>query len=113
MSLANFYIPNKKFWWPVILPLAFFLVFLGMRPPVLPKPQKPHVHFRAVVETQSKDTKAKSCAQKCWDCAELPPGTEIVGSPVFSARAPFSRERRSTPPLISTAPSRAPPASNA
>ena len=113
MSLAIFSIPDKKLWWPVILPLAFFLVFLGMRPPVLPKPQNPHLHFRAVVETQGKDAKAKSALQKCCDCAELPNGAEVVRPAVFSTRAPFCQERSSTlatPPIL---PSRAPPARNA
>ena len=113
MSLAKFYLPNKKFWWPIILPLAFFLVFLGMRPPELPKPQKPHVHFRAVVETQSKDTKAKSALQKCCDCAELPIGAEIAVPPAFRVQIPFSKERCGTPSTLPSPPSRAPPARNA
>ena len=113
MILANLYIPNKKFWWPVILPLAFFLVFLGMRPPVLPKPQMPHVHFRAVVENQGKDTKAKSTLQKSFDCAELPVGAEITAPQVFSARTIFPRELGSTPARLPSPPSRAPPGRNA
>ena len=105
---------NKVFLLPVIVAVSFFLVFLGVRPPTLPKLQKPNVHNRAVVEVQTKTTKAASTkAGKDRYAAETCRHIDIIVQTGFHSPPPSPEYRINHLTVIRQLQSRAPPASQA
>lgn len=101
---------DKGFLLPVIMTVSFFLVFLGMRAPALPKPHKPNGHNRAIVEVQVKEAKAtKATAEKVCPAAEILRRTGIPAPATFRTVPTFCAVRIAHPPVIAGIPSRAPP----
>ncbi len=109
--MRNFRIPfsNRTMLVSVVLSLSVFLVFLGMRGPNLPKPQKPKLHFRAVTESQNKA--AQAGIEKQGHALETCRRAELVVPPTFHESTPHTEDLRSDSAVVFAIPSRASPLS--
>ena len=105
---------NKLFLLPAVLTVSFFLVFLGIRTPALPKLQKPNIHHRAVVEIETKVAKAPlTKAENERYVADTCRHIDVTVQPELRTRPPFLEYRIDHVTAIRQLPSRAPPASQA
>ena len=105
---------NRAIALPVILTVAFFLVFLGVRPPSVLNPSQPKMHNRAVIESQVKVAKAACVrAENEQYAVEAPRPTEISVSLQSSPFLPFHRHLAYHHTVLPQLPSRAPPAPQA
>lgn len=109
MFMRNFRIPisNRAILLPAILAVSVFLVFLGMRGPSIPKPQKPKMHFRAVTESQNKA--AHAGIEKQGHFLELCRRAELIVPYPFHVTDDHSEGRSNGSAVVFSIPSRASP----
>ncbi len=107
MKVSQNSFSNKIFLVPAILVIAFFLVFLGMRPPSIPKTSASKAQIRAVVETQTKA--AQAGIEKSGQTVAVCVCTVLV-EPSSTRISACRLEDVTTPAtVVLTTPSRAPP----
>ena len=105
---------NRAIALPVILTVAFFLVFLGVRPPSVLNPSQPKMHNRAVIESQVKVAKVACVrAENEHYAAETVRFTDILAAVEFLAAIPICKHLAYYHTVLLQLPSRAPPTSKA
>ena len=107
MKKYGFPYADKALLLPAIVTLSLFLFSLGIRGPIIPAPQKPKFHFRAVTEMQSKAARAGIEKQKEPLVLSLR-APLTTPSPILASIAHLE-EHGGVLNLVATVPSRASP----
>ncbi len=99
---------NKIILVPAVLAITFFLVFLGMRTPNVPKTSASKAQIRAVVETQTKA--AQTGIEKSGQTVDVCNRAGMVEPSATGVSACRPEVGISPTNVVLTVPSRAPPA---
>jgi len=108
MKVLRTHLSSRTVLWPVILTVVIFLIFLGMRPPIVSKPQKPRLRPRAVIENLVKTV--QSGIEKSVPAIELCRRATVAEPPSFTGAVVPPQHSIPVPLVVSLTPSRAPPA---